>query len=157
MNFENSGIGSYTILLLTDKTLSREYIKETILGAALTHFAVEAEGVAGLEDCHISNHVCCAAAMGLDVDMVIGVECLLPLLLAVGFKLVNMNTAAVVALAGIALAVLVGKAGADSLHDVLADEVFACDKLNKGILSVLFFFNDFKDFTHFCTPLYNIL
>ena len=37
MNFENSGIGSYTILLLTDRTLTREYIRETILGADIIY------------------------------------------------------------------------------------------------------------------------
>lgn len=36
-NFEKSGISSYTILLLTDETLTREYIKDTILGADIIY------------------------------------------------------------------------------------------------------------------------
>ena len=36
-NFKNSGIGSYTILLLTDKSLTREHIRDTILGADIIY------------------------------------------------------------------------------------------------------------------------
>lgn len=37
MCFENSGISDYTILFLTDKSLTREYIRDTILGADIIY------------------------------------------------------------------------------------------------------------------------
>ena len=113
---------------------------------------VQAHGeycVAGLQNGGVGGKVGLAAAVGLDVDVIIGVKDLFPLVAAEVFDLVDHMAAAVIALARIALGVFVGQAGAGRLHHVLADKVFRRDQLDGLRLALLFKTDQIKDFLNF--------
>ncbi len=103
------------------------------------------EGVAGLEHSLERGQVGGSAGVGLDVGM-LSAEQLAGALTGDLFGLVDAVAAAVVALAGIALGVLVGKARAHSHHDSRGDDVFGGDQLDVALLAVILLLNSGADF-----------
>ena len=102
-------------------------------------------GVAGLEHRLEGREVRARAGVGLDVR-VLGAEELAGALTGDLLGLVNAVAAAVVALAGIALGVLVGQARAHSHHDSRGDDVFGGDQLDVALLAVILLLNSGADF-----------
>ena len=97
---------------------------------------VQAEdGVPRLQHGHVRGHVGLAARVRLDVGR-LGAEELLRPLDGQGLHLVHHLAAAVVALAGVPLGVLVGQGRADGLHDRGADEVLRGDELEPFLLAL---------------------
>ena len=103
------------------------------------------EGVAGLEHSLERGQVGGSAGVGLDVGM-LSAEQLAGALTGDLFGLVDAVAAAVVALAGIALGVLVGQARAHSHHDSRGDDVFGGDQLDVALLAVILLLNSGADF-----------
>ena len=87
------------------------------------------DAVAGLEDGEVDGHVGLAAGVGLDVG-VLGAEELAGAIEGELLDDIDILAAAVPALAGVALGVFVGEAGALGLHDGAAGEVFGSDELD---------------------------
>ena len=93
-------------------------------------------GVAGLEHRLEGREVRARAGVGLDVR-VLGAEELAGALTGDLLGLVNAVAAAVVTLAGIALGVLVGQAGAHRQHNGGGDDVLRGDQLDVALLAVI--------------------
>ena len=102
---------------------------------------VEAEdGVAGGEQGHEGGGVGLRAGVGLDVG-VLGAEELLGAIAGEGLDDVGEFTAAVVALAGVALGVLIGEDGAGGFQYSARDEVLRGDHLEAFVLAEHFVFD----------------
>ena len=96
---------------------------------------VEAEdGVAGLQDRGVGRGVGLRAGVGLHVD-VLAAEDLLGAIAGQVLDDVGVLAAAVVAAAGVALGILVGKDGAGRLEHCFGDEVFAGNHLQPLVLA----------------------
>ena len=115
------------------------------MGEVSAHGQVQAhEHVPGTEDGHRDGHVGLGAGVGLDI----GIFRIVELAEAVDgdlFDLVHHLAAAIVALAGITLRVLVGADGAHGGHDLVGDVVFRSDQLEAGGLAVFFFLDQIED------------
>ena len=116
-------------------------------GGAVTQMAAVIQihgqnGVPRLQYRLVGRQIGLGAAVGLHVYVVVGLKHLLPLGAAVFLDAVHHLAAAVipplaahavVAVGGVALAVLIGKAGPHGPHHIVAGEIFAGDQLN-GVL-----------------------
>ena len=94
-------------------------------------------GVARLEQGKVHGGVGLRAGMGLHIG-VVGAKEFLGALAGQILDLIDELTAAIVALAGIALGVLVRQVGTHRLHDGGADEVFRSDQFNVRLLTLQF-------------------
>src|SRR5207302_7081014 len=99
------------------------------------------ELVAGLEQGEVDGHVRRRPGVGLDVGM-LGTEELLAARARQLLDLVDDRVAAVVALAGVALGVLVGEDRARGLQHLSRGEVLRRDQLERGVLPLEFSVDD---------------
>ena len=102
------------------------------------------EGVAAVEASQEDGHVGLCTAVGLHVGPAGAVE-LLGALDGDGLALVHYLAAAVVALAGVALGVLVGHDGAHGFHHLVADEVLGGNQLDAFGLTLTLFLDEVED------------
>ena len=108
--------------------------------------------IARLENGEVCGEVCTRTAVRLYVDVVVRLKNFFPFLYAIAFDLVHHFATAVVALAGVSFAVLVGQAAADRFHDVVTAKIFTRDQFDIVRLSFFFFFDPFKYDTHWSFP-----
>ncbi len=95
------------------------------------------DGVTGLDRGKIDSEIGLTAGVRLHVD-VLGAEKLLGAVAGEVFDLVDKLATAVIATAGIAFGIFVGKHAAGSLHDGGADVVFASDEFEAIVLASSF-------------------
>ena len=103
------------------------------------------KGIAGLQ--YGQQHCCVGlgARVGLHVGKLSAEELLHSLACEV-FRLVHNLAAAIIAVAGQALGILVGHVGTHGAHHLVADEVLRCDKFHTLQLALMLLFNQIKDF-----------
>ncbi len=102
------------------------------------------DGVAGIDDRHVGGGVRLRAGVGLHVD-VLGAEKLLGAIPSQILDHIGILTAAVIALGGIALGVLVGEDRPDSLEHGLADEILRGNHFQAFVLAADFVVNSGGD------------
>ena len=111
-------------------------------------------GVPRLQHRLVGRQIGLGAAVGLHVDVVVGLKHLLPLGAAVLLNSIHhlatavipsLTAHAVVAVGGVALAVFVGEAGPHGPHHVVAGEILAGDQLNGVLLPLPLLLDPFKN------------
>ena len=82
--------------------------------------------------------------MGLHIGP-FGTEKLLEALDSDALALIHHLAAAVIAVAGITLGILVGQTRAHGTHHLVTDEIFGCDKLDPFLLALMFALDNVKN------------